>query len=185
MPFNHFKPYRHPFSDTSTNNGKVVIDKKQLAFAIAGSIDEIDQVKLKAILALLKKISGDASIEIIRVEEGSIRLILEGSEEGLERIKEVFESGELTEVLGDAVEYVQFVDNDSSDNQDTESDNQSSLTEESFTQCFKLVKSKKPELYQRTKVTITHSMLGYYSLIQKTYLIDDGSTVIVWNQLVV
>ncbi|NJS15897.1 MAG: sigma-70 family RNA polymerase sigma factor [Nostocaceae cyanobacterium CSU_2_110] len=97
-------------NDTSSNNGKVVIDKKQLAFAIAGSIDEIDQVKLKAILALLKKISGDASIEIIRVEEGSIRLILEGSEEGLERIKEVFESGELTEVLGDAVEYVEYID---------------------------------------------------------------------------
>ncbi|MHC5614956.1 MAG: pentapeptide repeat-containing protein [Nostoc sp.] len=93
-------------STPSTNNRKVGANQKQLAFAIAGSIDEVDQAKLKAILAVLQKISGDATIEIIRVEEGSIKIILNGSDEGLERIKQLFESGELTEVLGTPVEYV-------------------------------------------------------------------------------
>jgi hypothetical protein len=96
-------------TDTIANNEKAV-EIKQLAFAIAGSINEVDQVKLKAIVALLQKLSGDASIEIIRIEEGSIRLILNGSASGLEKIKELFESGELIEVLGETVEYVRFVE---------------------------------------------------------------------------
>ncbi|WP_414566808.1 pentapeptide repeat-containing protein, partial [Anabaena sp. CCY 9613] len=99
-------------SEPSKHNGKVIASQKQLAFAIAGSVNEVDQSKLKAILALLQKISGDASIEIIRVEEGSIRIILNGSDEGLERINELFESGELTEVLGTAVEYVELTELD-------------------------------------------------------------------------
>nr|MDZ8061302.1 pentapeptide repeat-containing protein [Nostoc sp. EkiNYC01] len=99
-------------SAPSTNNGKVTVSKKQLAFAIAGSIQDVDHAKLKAILALLQKISGDATIEIIRVEEGSIRIILNGSDEGLERIKELVESGELTEVLGTSVEYVDLTELD-------------------------------------------------------------------------
>lgn len=89
---------------------KEIVDKKQLAFAIAGTVDEIDQTKLKAILALLQDISGDASMKIIRVESGSIKLILSGSDEGLEKIKELFESGELTEIMGETVEYVRFID---------------------------------------------------------------------------
>ncbi|WP_392530186.1 alr0857 family protein [Nostoc sp. C117] len=99
-------------SASSTNNRKVTASQKQLAFAIAGSFDEVDHGKLKAILALLQKISGDATIEIIRVEEGSIRIILNGSDEGLERIKQLFESGELTEVLGTPVEYVDLTELD-------------------------------------------------------------------------
>ncbi|NES81234.1 MAG: hypothetical protein F6K10_07380 [Moorea sp. SIO2B7] len=78
----------------------------RLAFAIAGTLDNIDRAKLNAIAALLKKISGDASIEIIDLDEGSIKIILEGSEEGLSKIQELFESGELNEVEGFPVEYV-------------------------------------------------------------------------------
>lgn len=115
----------------STNNGKVTASQKQLAFAIAGSFDEVDHAKLKAIVALLQKISGDATIEIIRVEEGSIRIILNGSDKGLERIKELVESGELTEVLGTSVKYAQFVDGKTSDNiKNTELDDKFRLIQE-------------------------------------------------------
>ena len=89
--------------------------QKRLAFAIAGSIEEVDQAKLKVIAALLQEISGDTSIKIIAMQEGSIRLILEGSQEGLEKLKELFESGELTKVDDIPVEYVRFLDTEISD----------------------------------------------------------------------
>lgn len=108
----------------SINNGKVTASQKQLAFAIAGSFDEVDHAKLKAILALLQKISGDASIEIIRLEEGSIRLILGGSSEGLERLKVLFESGELTELLDVNVEYARFLEDENSDDTKSQELNQ-------------------------------------------------------------
>ena len=90
----------------------VPITSKRLAFAIAGSIDEVDKSKLDAITALLRKLGGDASIEILNIEEGSIKLTLSGSLESLERIESLFMSGELAEILGNSVQDVHFIDAD-------------------------------------------------------------------------
>ena len=85
------------------------ISSKRLCFAIAGSIEEIDKHKLDAMVALLRKIGGDASIEILDIDEGSIKLILGGSPEGLERIKNLFESGQIEEIVETAVQDVHFL----------------------------------------------------------------------------
>ena len=90
----------------------VPITSKRLVFAIAGSIDEVDKSKLDAITALLRKLGGDASIEILNIEEGSIKLTLSGSLESLERIESLFMSGELAEILGSSVQDVHFIDAD-------------------------------------------------------------------------
>jgi uncharacterized protein YjbI with pentapeptide repeats len=82
---------------------------KRLCFAIAGSIEEIDKNKLDAIVALLQKLGGDTTIEILDIDEGSIKLILGGSPEALERIESLFLSGELTEVLGTLVQDAYFL----------------------------------------------------------------------------
>ena len=104
--------------------------KKRLAFAIAGSIEEVDQDKLEAIVALLRKITGDTSIEIVGKEKGSIKLILEGSQEGLEKLKALFDSGELTKVDDIPVEYVLFLDTEKSDDDEKiETDEESRLVE--------------------------------------------------------
>ena len=94
------------------SNDDVPITSKRLAFAIAGSIDEVDKSKLDAITALLRKLGGDASIEIVNIEEGSIKLTLSGSLESLERIESLFMSGELAEILGSSVQDVHFIDAD-------------------------------------------------------------------------
>jgi serine/threonine-protein kinase len=85
-------------------------DKERLAFAIAGSVSKIDIQKLKAIVGVLQKLTGDTSIEIIDIEKGSIRIILEASQKSLKQIESLFKSGQLTEVEGIPVEDVQFVD---------------------------------------------------------------------------
>jgi uncharacterized protein YjbI with pentapeptide repeats len=82
---------------------------KRLCFAIAGSIEDIDKNKLDVIVALLQKLGGDTSIEILDINEGSIKLILGGSPEGLEKIDSLFKSGELTDVAGSSVQDIHFL----------------------------------------------------------------------------
>lgn len=82
---------------------------KRLSFAIAGSIEEIDKQKLDVIVALLRKLGGDAEIEILDIEEGSVKLTLGGSEEALQRLQELFDSGELKEVEGLLVQDVHLL----------------------------------------------------------------------------
>ena len=94
---------------------------RRLAFAIAGSVDEVDEAKLKAITELLQKMSGDTTISIVEIQDGSIRLILDGSPDGLERLQQLFDSGELSTVLGAPVEYVRFLDAEENRNQEVES----------------------------------------------------------------
>lgn len=85
--------------------------KKQLAFVLTGTVDSLEESKLKAIAAHLAKLAKDADLTIIAVQEGSIKLILEASVEGLERLETLFKSGEISEVLGLTVEDVYFVTN--------------------------------------------------------------------------
>ncbi|MBD2211893.1 pentapeptide repeat-containing protein [Nostoc linckia FACHB-104] len=98
---------------------QLLTDEKSYAFAIAGTVSTEDIAKLKAIAALLKDLAQDTSIKIIDIESGSIKLILEGSQQGLERLEALFKSGQLEDVLGISVEDVEFValQNSNSDQQ--------------------------------------------------------------------
>ncbi|MBD2167319.1 pentapeptide repeat-containing protein [Calothrix membranacea FACHB-236] len=93
----------------SSGTTQMLTDKKSYAFAIAGTVSPENISKLKAIAALLKELAQDASIKIVDIERGSIKLILEGSKEGLERLENLFRSGQLEDVLGVSVEDVEFV----------------------------------------------------------------------------
>jgi hypothetical protein len=62
-----------------------------------------------AMIARLRAISGDENLTLIRLEEGSVRLVLEGTREGYERIEALFRSGRLTEELGIAVTDVSWL----------------------------------------------------------------------------
>jgi hypothetical protein len=81
------------------------------SFVLTGSVDEVSKEKLEAIVAHLQGITGDASITLRKVKPGSIKLILEGSPEGFEKIKSLIESGQLKEIMGLAVQDVQLEQN--------------------------------------------------------------------------
>ncbi|NEP55853.1 MAG: hypothetical protein F6K31_02370 [Symploca sp. SIO2G7] len=109
--------------------------KAKLEFVLTGSISEFDKSKLKAIAAHLQKLSWDTELTIIDTEEGSIKLILEGSPEGLKRLEELFKSGELTEILGIPVEDVRFPPEEtSSKDEETKTAKKSRIVEENLTQ---------------------------------------------------
>jgi uncharacterized protein YjbI with pentapeptide repeats/DNA-binding Xre family transcriptional regulator len=66
------------------------------------------QVKIEAIVTHLQTFVEDLSLTIRKIEPGSIKITLGGSEEGLKRLAALFDSGELTEVLGIPVEDVEL-----------------------------------------------------------------------------
>ena len=88
-----------------------ITNRKRVAFVIEGSLDDLDPTKLAKLQAMvrsLQQLTGDASMTTVDIEEGSIRLILEGSEEGIEKLKQLFDEGELAEVLGTPVRSVEL-----------------------------------------------------------------------------
>lgn len=100
--------------------GKVIGKASQtaedyLSFAIAGKLGDMSPDELQAIVQLLRKKTGDSSIEIAFSREGSIKLILSGSSEGLNKLQELFESGELEDLKAPPVENVQSVENNTTD----------------------------------------------------------------------
>jgi small subunit ribosomal protein S1 len=81
-------------------------------FVLTGSVNEVSKQKLEAIVEHLQKITGDASLTLLKIESGSIKLILEGSEESFRLLEALVASGELNEVLGVSVEGINRKESD-------------------------------------------------------------------------
>ena len=95
--------------DSVTRSVKLESPSKVVyAFVLSGSVNEVNEQKLKAIFAHIKELSEDTSLTLRDVESGSIRLILEGSPEGFEKLKSLVESGELTEILDISIQDIQL-----------------------------------------------------------------------------
>ena len=86
-----------------------------VAFAISGKISSSTTAEIQAIVQLLRQKTGDDSIDVAFFRDGSIKLILSGSLEGLERLQALFESGELGDLAIPPIEDVHPVVNDSPD----------------------------------------------------------------------
>lgn len=82
------------------------VTKVSWEVVLTATIEDIDQQKLENLLTLLRQMSGDPSITLKKIERGSVKLNLEGSIEGFEQIKKLFEEGQLTELLDLPVEDV-------------------------------------------------------------------------------
>jgi hypothetical protein len=82
----------------------------RLAFAITGTVNQIDHAKLKAIVKVLRQLTGDDLIEIVDIQEGSIKLILTGTPEALAKIQTLYRSGKLSEIKGISVVSTSFED---------------------------------------------------------------------------
>jgi nucleoside phosphorylase len=63
---------------------------------IEGNIHDFDSARLNKICNIIKELSQDITVNITGAGEGSIVLLLEGSDDGFERIKELFLSGHLS-----------------------------------------------------------------------------------------
>lgn len=91
-----------------------VVDSEELSqvsilngtqITLAGSLDEV-KPELDKILEMLRKESGDQTITIRIIKEGSAIIIIDGSNEGLKRLESRFKAGELKQIAGFTVEDV-------------------------------------------------------------------------------
>ncbi|MEH2141659.1 CHAT domain-containing protein [Nostoc sp.] len=71
----------------------------KFTFILKGTLDDLDGERLQAILQHLRILSGDVTLTLHKVEEGSIKITFKGSDEGLKRIEYLFKEGELSEIF--------------------------------------------------------------------------------------
>ena len=74
--------------------------EKWVKWRLSIEVSEITPEQLEQIQTLLQQIPGNASLRLDKIEKGSIRLVFNGSLAGFERVRELFETGELSERLG-------------------------------------------------------------------------------------
>ncbi|NET67062.1 MAG: pentapeptide repeat-containing protein [Moorea sp. SIO1G6] len=108
-----------------------VIDKQsqtiKASIVLEGDIDSVKN--LEFIQSILRAYSGD-SINIIDIQPGSIRLIIEGSPEDIEQLISRIESGELKELSSFPVQDIEILRETSEDDQKNEFDQKWRLVEE-------------------------------------------------------
>lgn len=73
--------------------------RRQCYFLIDGTIDQINQAKIEALIEKLRQYSGDASLTLKEIRRGSIVLVIDGTSIGLERLDYLFRTGQLNELL--------------------------------------------------------------------------------------
>lgn len=71
------------------------------SLVLSGTVKEVDKARAEAIVAHLRKILGDIEVTLERIEEGSVIVVCKSCLEGRDRIKNLDESGQLTEELRD------------------------------------------------------------------------------------
>jgi hypothetical protein len=65
---------------------------------LTATIEEVDKPLAEAIVAHLSKLSGDASLTLREIRQGSVKLILEGSQDGLDRLASLIRATVYTQV---------------------------------------------------------------------------------------
>lgn len=152
-------------------NGISMNCKKQITFVLSGTLDSLERSKLEAIVAHLRIVARDAYLTIVDVQEGSIKLVLEGSQEGLERLETLFKSGKISEVLGISVEDVYFV---TSENAHAREDTKSEGNNEIDANLKELVKSILGQVWRvQYRVLGDASVDKLYDAIQGGRSLDD------------
>ena len=128
----------------TTNNNEQDQSSNKQVHRLVITLDGIDFNKFlsdqeiqAAVSLLLQKASGDTSVNIEKIEKGSIKITLDGSPEGLKRLAALIQSEELGELkedlkkLGLSIEDVKLLFKDATEeNENTEDDEKSLLVQE-------------------------------------------------------
>ena len=139
------------YEKETKQNKQAVINKSCIQFIITGSFEEINENQLRAIEAHLRKKGKDIELTIYKAEEGSIKITVDAKPETLELLKQLFESGELTELLEFPIEDVRILNKERSNNKD----NLVSVINPSFQ---KIVKDRRSELSETDLIKANQKM---------------------------
>ncbi|MGD1713345.1 pentapeptide repeat-containing protein, partial [Dapis sp. BLCC M172] len=85
-------------------------EEYEISYIISGTAKRKDKTTLKAIEKHLRGILNAASLTIYDIDEGSMKLFFNGTQEDLEKLENSFKSGELTDIFDIPIEDVSFVE---------------------------------------------------------------------------
>jgi hypothetical protein len=97
------------FLDGLTSNEEFIV------VTIEGKFSETKIADLHKMIEELRRMTDDNSINVKFISEGSIKIILSGSPEGLKKLEELFESSELENSTIAPIQMIERVQNDTSD----------------------------------------------------------------------
>lgn len=130
-----FSPFQ-TFSDTdvqAVHRQVSVLDKQskkiKAVITLEGDINSVNNDLSVTLELFLRTYSGD-TIKITDIKAGSIRLIVEGSQEDIERLVSRIQSGEITELSGFPVEDIQVLNETSDDEESDELNDKWHLVQE-------------------------------------------------------
>ncbi|RUS94453.1 hypothetical protein DSM106972_093480 [Dulcicalothrix desertica PCC 7102] len=103
--------------------------KTKAVITLEGDINSINNHLAVLLESILRQNSGD-TITIIRTEKGSIKLIIEGSQEDIRRLISRIQSGELRELNGFPIEDIQILKESSGDDGSHEIDDKWRIVQE-------------------------------------------------------
>jgi RNA polymerase sigma-70 factor, ECF subfamily len=86
------------------------IESAEYKVVITGTINEDQKDTLEAIVAHLRKLTGDASLTLLQVRKGSTVLVLRGTSAGFEHLRTLQKDGTLTHLLGYEVKDVELLE---------------------------------------------------------------------------
>ncbi|MCC5604639.1 pentapeptide repeat-containing protein [Nostoc favosum] len=98
-----------------------------VAIVLEGDINSVPNHKI--LESILREYSGK-TIKILDVQKGSIKLFVEGSQEDIERLISLIDSGELTTISGFPVKDIQVLSESSEEDESNESDDKWHLVQE-------------------------------------------------------
>ncbi|OJJ27191.1 hypothetical protein BI308_01500 [Roseofilum reptotaenium AO1-A] len=103
--FNYIARYK---PDLIKPNLKIEVLKKYTGFEVVlhGDLKNLTLDQRRALEQEVQKIAKELDLIVVKIKSGSIIIEFEGSPEGFERIKALFDSGELTEVAGFAIQEI-------------------------------------------------------------------------------
>jgi large subunit ribosomal protein L7/L12 len=139
------------YEKETKQNKQVIPNKIRIQFIISGSFEETDENQLRAIEAHLRKKGKDIELTIYKAEEGSIKITVDAKPETLELLKQLFESGELTELLEFPIEDVRIF------NEDVSNDNDSSVSVKTPS-LQKIVKDRRSDLSEADLIKANQKM---------------------------
>lgn len=137
--------YEQNGCDTKKNIEQNQLSKKQverLVITVDGmNFEEFlgDKEIQDAVKLILQKASGDTSINFEKIEEGSIKITLDGSPEGLKRLADLIQSGKLGELrelekLGLSIEDAKLIFKDATEENENAEDYEEYSSDTDFTQ---------------------------------------------------
>lgn len=80
--------------------------RARFAVVISGEIPDDKKALVDALFQQLSSVADDTQLTLVEIKRGSVRLIMEGTEDGFDTIRSVFKNGRLTELSGRKVELV-------------------------------------------------------------------------------